>query len=68
MTSRVILAGYAVLAAVAVGLEVWARRSNRICTFGSALAAVLRYRSVRFLVLTAWLWLGWHIFVRVDRP
>jgi hypothetical protein len=67
MTSRVLtLAGYALLAAVAAGLEAWARRSHRLCTIGDAVAAVARHGVVRLFLLGGWLWLGWHLFVRVD--
>ncbi|MGH2395065.1 MAG: DUF6186 family protein [Candidatus Limnocylindria bacterium] len=27
---------------------------------------MLRHRPARILMLAGWLWLGWHIFVRVD--
>jgi hypothetical protein len=67
MTSRVItLAGFAVITASALALEVAARRSSRLCTLAEALAVVLRHRPMRILLLGAWLWLGWHLFVRVE--
>lgn len=67
MTWRAVtLAGFGILAAVAVVLEVWARRSRRLCTFSQALTALLRIRAARLFLLAGWLWLGWHLFVRVE--
>jgi hypothetical protein len=65
MSRTVTLAGFAVLALVAVGLEVAARR-GRGATFAAAVGRLVRRRPVRLLVLAGWLWLGWHLFVRVD--
>lgn len=65
MTRLVTLAGYAVIAAVAVGVEIAARRRGGT-TFGDALTAVLRPWPARVVVVAAWLWLGWHVFVRTD--
>lgn len=66
MTRLVTLGGYAVIAATALGLELVARRSGRFPTFGQALAVILRRLPLRVMVALAWLWLGWHLFVRVD--
>ncbi|MGH9227884.1 MAG: DUF6186 family protein [Acidimicrobiales bacterium] len=65
MTRFVTLLGYTLLALAAVGAEVAARRRGS-GTFGDALTLTLRTRPVRFLLLAGWLWLGWHLFVRVD--
>jgi hypothetical protein len=65
MTRSVTLLGYAVVVVAAAGLEVAARR-RRSGTFGDALTVAMRYRPVRYVLLAAWLWLGWHLFVRVD--
>jgi hypothetical protein len=65
MTRLVTLAGYAVIAATALAVEVTARRRGG-ATFGDALAVVVRPWPLRILVITAWLWLGWHLFARVD--
>jgi hypothetical protein len=65
MNSTMTLAGYAVLAAAAVALQLGARRRGS-ATFGDAMALTLRWSPVRLLVLAAWLWVGWHFFVRVD--
>jgi hypothetical protein len=61
----VTLLGYALLVVSALGLEVAARRWGS-ATFVDALTIVLRSRVARFALLAAWLWLGWHLFVRVD--
>jgi hypothetical protein len=67
VTSRVVtLVGFGLLAAAAVVLEVAARRSGRLCTWREAVAALLRHRMARLLVLAGWLWLGWHLFVRAE--
>jgi Family of unknown function (DUF6186) len=66
MSRIVTLAGYLVIVAVAVALEVGSRRRRRGATFGDALAVVLRPGPARFALVAAWLWLGWHLFVRVD--
>jgi hypothetical protein len=67
MTTRtLILAGYLAVLVGALVLETAARCRGTPATFGIALGAVLRHRPARLLLLTAWLWLGWHVFVRVD--
>jgi hypothetical protein len=65
MNRAVTLVGYAVLLVMALGLELVARARGR-ATFGDVVALALRRRPVRLLILAAWLWLGWHLFVRVD--
>jgi hypothetical protein len=65
MTRLVTLAGYAVIVAAAIGLEIAARRHGG-ASLGDALVVVLRPWPVRMVVVAAWLWLGWHLFVRVD--
>jgi hypothetical protein len=62
-------AGYAVLAVAFVACEVAARvrRARDTATLSNAIAMLTRSRAARWVVLAAWLWLGWHLFVRVDR-
>ena len=66
MTRFVTLVGYAVVAACAVGLEVSARRRQRLARFTEALDVLLGPPVLRVIVLGGWMWLGWHVFVRVD--
>ena len=66
MTRLITLVGYGLVALCAVGLELAARRFARLATFAETLAFALRLWPFRLVVLTGWLWLGWHIFVRVD--
>jgi Family of unknown function (DUF6186) len=66
MTRALILACYLAVAAAAVALEATARHRGRAATFGATLSAVLRHRPARILLLAGWLWLGWHVFVRVN--
>lgn len=66
MTRVVTLLGYAVIGGLAVGLELAARRSRRFSTFSEALAVALRWWPLRLSILATWLWIGWHLFVRVD--
>lgn len=69
MTRTITLVGYAVLVAAALGLELLARTRGAgrgRATFGDVVALALRRRPVRLAVMAAWLWLGWHLFVRVD--
>ena len=65
MTRSVTLLGYILLVVAAAGVEIAARRrgSGR---FAEALTLTLRWRPARLVLLAAWLWLGWHLFVRVD--
>jgi hypothetical protein len=66
MTRLITLAGYAVILTAAVALDVGARLRPGHATFGEAVAVVLRPWPVRLAVVAAWLWLGWHLLVRVD--
>lgn len=66
MTRIVTLLGYGSAAVAALALELAARRCGRLASFGDVLAAVLRRWPARLAILAAWLWLGWHLFVRVD--
>ena len=72
MNRGITLAGFVVLAAALVALELAARRARRkhrvrrTLTFGEFVVAVVRLSHVRWPVLVAWLWLGWHLFARVD--
>jgi hypothetical protein len=57
---------YAVYTAVALGFvacEIVARRRN-LPTSADVMSLLMRSRVSKALVLTGWLWLGWHLFVR----
>jgi hypothetical protein len=66
MSRIVTLVGYAIVAVCAIGLEVDARRAGRFSTFPEALSVSLRRWQVRVVLQAGWLWLGWHLFVRVE--
>lgn len=64
------LAGYVALAAALVLQEVSARRARRKQRVRRPLTlaefvAVVRLSRVQWLLLTGWLWIGWHLFARV---
>jgi hypothetical protein len=65
MSEAVTLLGYAVLLAALAVLEARARRRPDGPTAGRVLGALLRHPAVQLLAVAAWLWLGWHLFVRV---
>ena len=66
MTRAIILAGYVAVVTAAVALEAAARHRGTPATLGATFSAVLRHRPARLVLLACWLWLGWHVFVRVD--
>ena len=67
MTRAATLAGYAVLVAMLIACETVARRTGRVATLERVISALAAWRAVRFLMLAGWLWVGWHVFVRVHR-
>lgn len=66
MTASLTVVGYAVLLFAALALEIVARRWGRTATFAEALIVALDRRPLRVLLQVGWLWIGWHLFVRVD--
>ena len=66
MTRFVTVLGYVLLVLLSVGLELEARRSQRFATFSQVLTLALRRWPVRLLLQAGWLWVGWHLFVRVE--
>ncbi len=59
------ITGYCVLIAVLIVLAFAARRSGGPIASGSGLiASIRRSRTGRILLVLAWAWLGWHLFVR----
>lgn len=62
MTSRgLTFAGFALLLALAIGLEAFIRRRPGLPTLGDVLT---RRLAVRIAVLLFWAFVGWHLFVR----
>ncbi len=66
MSRELIVAGYVVLALAAAGLELAARLTGKLPTLGEAVATVNRNLTGRWLLLAAWIWAGWHFFVRAN--
>ncbi|HEY1620113.1 MAG TPA: DUF6186 family protein [Streptosporangiaceae bacterium] len=64
-TRAITIAGFGVLIAALVTLEILGRRpGNPIPTVGQWLGFLMRRRVGRLLILAGWLWLGWHYFAR----
>jgi hypothetical protein len=60
----VTIALWVAIVVVAGGLEVAARRGQRLPTLGAIGTAVTRRRTGRLLLFAVWAWSGWHFFVR----
>jgi len=67
MTRTVTLAGYAAVIALMIACETAARRTGRVATLARVVSTLARWQPARLLLLVGWLWLGWHVFVRVHR-
>ena len=64
-TRAVTIAGFAIVIAAMIGLQILARRpESKIPTMGQWLGYLMRPRIGRALVLLVWWWLGWHYFAR----
>jgi hypothetical protein len=61
MSRELTLAGYAVIAAALVAYALRGRTKPR-----QLLAWLTARPATRWPLLAAWLWLGWHLFARVD--
>jgi Family of unknown function (DUF6186) len=60
-----IIAVFALILVVAIAVDLRARRAGTVVRpLGATLAAALRTRGGRVVVLGAWLWLGWHFLAR----
>ncbi len=66
MSRAVTLAGYAVVVAAMAVLQLRAARRHRLATAGAVLRTILRSPTLHLLLVAAWLWLGWHVFVRAS--
>lgn len=65
MTRGLTLTGYVVLFIAIVGYEILARRRHT-ATLGDVVTMATSRRIGKGLLLAGWLWLGWHLFVRVS--
>ena len=64
MTRTITLVGYAVLGAALLAYQTLGLLLGRMATLGQALGRLRHSRAGRPFLLVAWLWLGWHLFVR----
>ena len=66
MSSHAIaIVGYVALSAMLIALIVPAGRSGRhVATASQLFASIRRRRIGRILLVFAWWWVGWHLFVR----
>ncbi len=64
MSRAVTLWGYIVLVIAGLAYQGLGLVVRRTPTIGRALIHFKRVPAARALLLSAWLWLGWHIFVR----
>lgn len=64
MSADLITAGYLVIVLWATGLHLAGRFGGRVPTLGQAVAALNRLPFGRPILAAAWLWAGWHFFVR----
>ena len=65
MTRGATLAGYAVILLGLAVQELLARRHGG-ASLGLLVASLKARPPVRWLLLAAWLWLGWHLFARAE--
>ena len=64
MSRTTTLVGYCVIAAILLGCQVASVVTRRIPTVGQVASLIASHRAGRWLLLTGWLWVGWHLFVR----
>ena len=64
MTRTVTLWGFTLLAVASLVYQAAGLLLGQTATLGEVLTALTRRRTGRVLLLAAWLWLGWHTFVR----
>jgi hypothetical protein len=58
------LAGYCVIAAMLLGLQVASVVTRRMPSVGQLASVIASRRAGRWLLLAGWFWVGWHLFVR----
>ena len=64
MSRGLTLVGFALLAGAAVALQLTAVAGRRTATLAEAARTALASRLGRLVLLSGWLWLGWHVFSR----
>lgn len=64
MSRTVTLAGFVVLATAMITYQLLGLVRRTTPTMGQAVSPLLGTRYGRPVLLAAWLWLGWHLFVR----
>jgi hypothetical protein len=64
MTRTITISGYVMLAAAMVTYQTLGLIRRETATLGQAVATLTRSSVGRSFILTVWLWLGWHAFVR----
>jgi hypothetical protein len=66
MTPRAaIIIGFAAILGLVIATDLFARRAkSSVRPLSATLAAALRSRGGRIVILAAWLWLGWHFLAR----
>lgn len=67
MSRTVTVAGFVALAMLLLAVEIVAWRTRRVARLSTVLARLLGRRAAWLTVLACWLWVGWHLFVRVGR-
>ena len=61
MIWNLVAAGYALIALVAIAVEIFAQRKpDTIAPIGDMLDHVMKSRTTRVSVIAAWWWFGWH--------
>ncbi|MCB0920940.1 MAG: hypothetical protein H6513_15615 [Acidimicrobiaceae bacterium] len=62
---QITIAGFLLIVAAAVVLDLLARRPGaRWPTFSRLMTRIMATRATRLSVLTAWFWWGWHMTTR----
>lgn len=64
MSRTATLAGYWAIAALLLACQIASTLSRRMPSIGQVASLIASRRPGRWLLLAAWLWVGWHLFVR----
>jgi hypothetical protein len=60
------LALWVLIAGCLVGWQLFTMFSKRLPTVAVVVQQARRFWVTRWIVLLAWIWLGWHLFVRTS--